>query len=80
MRWNGTTLGTRVNGGAWQSTARGNATTSGAVQFGRNSITSAGYFDGLMREIMCAAAHWTDEEADNIYAYLKATYPAASLP
>lgn len=74
MRWNGTNLESRVNGGAWQTVACGNLTTSGMVQLGRNSVNAAGYFDGLMAEVMTAASRLSDDDFDDIRSYVNARY------
>ncbi len=74
VRYNGTTLSTRVNGGSWSDQARGNVGISLAAGFriGRNYASV--FFDGKIVDIMTASTALTDTNFNNINAYYNSRY------
>jgi hypothetical protein len=81
VRYNGSTLSVRVDNGAWSSIA------CGSMSFLNPSVVSVGRayggavrFPGRILEWGTAAVAMTNAQFDQVYAYMKATYPSAGLP
>ncbi len=79
VRYDGTTLQTRIDGGSWSNQTRGHvsATALGAQpQFGMNYAGNK-FFNGRAWEIMVAPVALSDANLDNIIDYTNATYGTA---
>lgn len=76
VRWNGTSLESRVNGGIWQAVAAGNISNTGSMfQPGRNvNAGAAAFYDGLVAELGIIDQRLSDIEFDNILAYARQRY------
>lgn len=74
VRYNGTTLQTRVDGGAWSDQTRGNVGISLAatMRIGRNYASV--YFNGKILDIITASTALTDENLDSIIEYYNSQY------
>ncbi len=76
VRYNGTTLQTRVDGGAWSDQTRANAAAGVLAQLpvvGVNYTTTA-FFNGRIFDIIIAGYAMTDEEFDTVHAYYDDRY------
>lgn len=73
MRWDGTTLGIRVDSGSWQNVSFSAATlfaTAGTM----GQSFGASYFDGRVAELMTAQSALSDPNFDSIKSYINARY------
>lgn len=73
MRWDGTTLGIRVDGGSWQNvsfTAASLFATPGTM----GQAFGASYFDGRVAEFLTAQSALADATFDNIKSYVNSRY------
>lgn len=74
MKWDGTNLKVRVDGGSWSSIALGNASLTASVcKLGTNFSTSA-YLDGTVVERMISDTTLDDSDFDDILSYLRSRY------
>ncbi len=76
VRYDGTTLQTRIDGGSWSNQTRGHvsATALGAQpQFGMNYASNK-FFNGKVMEIIVAPSALSDANCDNILDYTNARY------
>lgn len=72
-RWDSTTLEVRVDGGAWQTMAKGVTLNTDGISVG-TSFSAANFFDGKILELMSAQSRWSDSDFDNIKSYVNARY------
>lgn len=75
MKYDGTNLKTRVNSGAWSSTAAGSLGTLGSnVYVGRSGGGTVSYLVGQVLEVMTSKVAFSDAEFDAIKAYCNRRY------
>jgi hypothetical protein len=76
MKWNGTNLKARVNGGAWQTIAAGTGTYPGvteAIALGTN-YAGAAFFPGQILDVILAPTALPDGTLDSIRSYYDTRY------
>lgn len=73
-RYNGATLGVRINGGSWTTTACGdNASGAGSFQVGQSRAAFGLFYSGLVAEVFAGAAI-SDGDFDGLRIYLNSRY------
>lgn len=70
VRWNGTNLEVRLDGGSWSSVARANISdVTGQVRLGIYSTTL--FFNGRQAEVMTQSSRWGDATVDSLWSYFQ---------